>query len=111
MIRVTVGFVLPVPEALVKPGYITWVTVLLAAAAASPFDTFTCIIEQTPPHWGVVVPELFSMFWLTKLILASRYIGIGWMNIATAEIYTKEIDRKRLGIEASRIVADQIENM
>ncbi|WP_275790455.1 tyrosine-type recombinase/integrase [Pararhizobium gei] len=35
----------------------------------------------------------------------------GWSNIATAEIYTKGIDRKRLGIEASRIVADQIENM
>lgn len=34
----------------------------------------------------------------------------GWTNIATAEIYTKSIDRKRLGIEASRIVADQIEN-
>lgn len=35
----------------------------------------------------------------------------GWTNIATAEIYTKGIDRKRLGIEASRIVADQIGNM
>lgn len=35
----------------------------------------------------------------------------GWSNIATAEIYTKGIDRKRLGIEASRIVADQIENI
>ncbi|MBC8718768.1 tyrosine-type recombinase/integrase [Ochrobactrum sp. Marseille-Q0166] len=35
----------------------------------------------------------------------------GWTNIATAEIYTKGVDRKRLGIEASRIVADQIGNM
>jgi integrase len=35
----------------------------------------------------------------------------GWTNLATAEIYTKGVDRKRLGIEASRIVADQIENM
>lgn len=35
----------------------------------------------------------------------------GWSNIATAEIYTKGVDRKRLGIEASRIVADQIENI
>lgn len=35
----------------------------------------------------------------------------GWTNISTAEIYTKGIDRKRLGIEASRIVADQIENI
>lgn len=35
----------------------------------------------------------------------------GWTNIATAEIYTKGIDRKRLGIEASRIVADQIGNI
>ncbi|MBV2144190.1 tyrosine-type recombinase/integrase [Falsochrobactrum sp. TDYN1] len=34
----------------------------------------------------------------------------GWTNISTAEIYTRGIDRKRLGIEASRIVADQIEN-
>lgn len=34
----------------------------------------------------------------------------GWTNIATAEIYTKGVDRRRLGIEASRIVADQIEN-
>lgn len=35
----------------------------------------------------------------------------GWSNIATAEIYTRGVDRKRLGIEASRIVADQIENI
>lgn len=35
----------------------------------------------------------------------------GWTNIATAEIYTKGINRKKLGIEASRIVADQIENI
>lgn len=35
----------------------------------------------------------------------------GWTNLATAEIYTKSIDRRRLGIETSRIVADQIENM
>lgn len=35
----------------------------------------------------------------------------GWSNIATAEIYTKGVDRKRLGIEASRIVADQIGNI
>lgn len=35
----------------------------------------------------------------------------GWSNIATAEIYTRGIDRKRLGIEASRIVADQIGNI
>lgn len=35
----------------------------------------------------------------------------GWTNIATAEIYTKGIDRRRLGIEASRIVADQIGNI
>jgi integrase len=35
----------------------------------------------------------------------------GWSNIATAEIYTKGVDRKRLGIEGSRIVADQIENI
>ncbi|TCR95954.1 site-specific recombinase XerD [Rhizobium sp. BK418] len=35
----------------------------------------------------------------------------GWTNIQTAEIYTKGVDRKRLGIEASRIVADQIGNI
>lgn len=35
----------------------------------------------------------------------------GWTNIATAEIYTKGVDRKKLGIEASRIVADQIGNI
>lgn len=35
----------------------------------------------------------------------------GWSNIATAEIYTKGIDRKKLGIEGSRIVADQIGNI
>lgn len=35
----------------------------------------------------------------------------GWTKLATAEIYTKGVDRKRLGIEASRIVADQIENI
>jgi integrase len=35
----------------------------------------------------------------------------GWSNIATAEIYTRGVDRKRLGIEASRIVADQIGNI
>ncbi|MFC0246446.1 tyrosine-type recombinase/integrase [Falsochrobactrum ovis] len=34
----------------------------------------------------------------------------GWTSIATAEIYTKGVDRRRLGIETSRIVADQIEN-
>jgi len=35
----------------------------------------------------------------------------GWTNIATAEIYTRGVDRKRLGIAASRIVADQIGNI
>lgn len=35
----------------------------------------------------------------------------GWTNFATAEIYTKSVNRKKLGIEASRIVADQIENI
>lgn len=35
----------------------------------------------------------------------------GWTNISTAEVYTKGIDRQRLGIEASRIVADQIGNI
>ncbi|GAA0589115.1 tyrosine-type recombinase/integrase [Paenochrobactrum glaciei] len=35
----------------------------------------------------------------------------GWTNLATAEIYTKNINRKKLGIETSRIVADQIENI
>jgi integrase len=35
----------------------------------------------------------------------------GWTKISTAEIYTKGVDRKRLGIEASRIVADQIGNI
>jgi integrase len=35
----------------------------------------------------------------------------GWTNIATAEIYTKGINRQRLGIEASRIVADRIGNI
>lgn len=35
----------------------------------------------------------------------------GWTNIATAQLYTKGVDRKRLGIEASRIVADQIGNI
>lgn len=35
----------------------------------------------------------------------------GWTNLATAEIYTKGVDRKKLGIEASRIVADQIGNI
>lgn len=35
----------------------------------------------------------------------------GWTKISTAEIYTKGIDRKRLGIEGSRIVADQIGNI
>lgn len=35
----------------------------------------------------------------------------GWSNISTAEIYTKSVDRHRLGIEGSRIVADQIENI
>lgn len=34
----------------------------------------------------------------------------GWTNLATAEVYTRGIDRARLGIEASRIVAEQIEN-
>lgn len=32
----------------------------------------------------------------------------GWKNLATAEIYTRGINRDRLGIEASRIVAEQI---
>lgn len=35
----------------------------------------------------------------------------GWTNISTAEIYTRSVDRHRLGIEASRIVAGQIENI
>ena len=35
----------------------------------------------------------------------------GWTNLATAEIYTRGIDRRRLGIETSRIVADQIGNI
>ncbi|MCK8779049.1 tyrosine-type recombinase/integrase [Rhizobium sp. NTR19] len=35
----------------------------------------------------------------------------GWTKLATAEIYTKGVDRKRLGVEGSRIVADQIENI
>jgi len=35
----------------------------------------------------------------------------GWTKLSTAEIYTKGVDRKRLGIEASRIVADQIGNI
>ncbi|HTO29902.1 MAG TPA: tyrosine-type recombinase/integrase [Pararhizobium sp.] len=35
----------------------------------------------------------------------------GWTNLATAQIYTKGVDRARLGIEGSRIVADQIENI
>jgi integrase len=35
----------------------------------------------------------------------------GWTNIATAQIYTKGVDRARLGIEGSRIVADQIGNI
>ncbi|MGV1884165.1 tyrosine-type recombinase/integrase [Rhizobium sp. 23-156E] len=35
----------------------------------------------------------------------------GWTSIATAEIYTKGIDRKKLGIQGSRIVADQIGNI
>lgn len=35
----------------------------------------------------------------------------GWSNLATAQIYTKGVDRKRLGIEGSRIVADQIGNI
>lgn len=34
----------------------------------------------------------------------------GWTNIQTAEIYTRGVDRKRLGMEASRIAADQIGN-
>ncbi len=33
-----------------------------------------------------------------------------WTNLATAEIYTRGIDRRRLSIETSRIVADQIGN-
>lgn len=32
----------------------------------------------------------------------------GWRNLATAEIYTRGINRERLGIETSRIVAEQI---
>lgn len=35
----------------------------------------------------------------------------GWTNISTAEIYTNGVDRRRLGIEASCIVADQIGNI
>lgn len=35
----------------------------------------------------------------------------GWTKLSTAEIYTKGVDRKRLGIEGSRIVADQIGNI
>lgn len=35
----------------------------------------------------------------------------GWTKLATAEIYTKGVDRRRLGIEGSRIVADQIGNI
>ena len=35
----------------------------------------------------------------------------GWSKITTAEIYTKSVDRERLGIEASRIVASQIDGM
>ncbi|TCQ12704.1 phage integrase family protein [Rhizobium sp. PP-F2F-G36] len=35
----------------------------------------------------------------------------GWTSIVTAQIYTKGVDRKRPGIEASRIVADQIGNI
>lgn len=34
----------------------------------------------------------------------------GWSNIAQAEVYTRGADRARLGVEASEIVADQIEN-
>jgi integrase len=32
----------------------------------------------------------------------------GWSTVSTAEIYTKGVDRRRLGIEGSRIVADEI---
>lgn len=32
----------------------------------------------------------------------------GWTNLATAEVYTRGINRDRLGIEGSRIVAEQI---
>ena len=35
----------------------------------------------------------------------------GWTKLSTAELYTKGVDRKRLGIEASRIVAGQIGNI
>ena len=35
----------------------------------------------------------------------------GWTKLSTAEIYTKGVHRKRLGIEGSRIVADQIGNI
>lgn len=45
--------------------------------------------------------------WATHQLLAQY----GWTNLSTAEIYTKGVDRKRLGIEASRIVADQIGNI
>ena len=34
----------------------------------------------------------------------------GWSKIALAEVYTRGADRARLGVEASRIVARQIEN-
>lgn len=35
----------------------------------------------------------------------------GWTNISQAEVYTKGADRVRLGIENSRVVAGQIENI
>lgn len=35
----------------------------------------------------------------------------GWTKLSTAELYTRGVDRKRLGIETSRIVADQIGNI
>ena len=35
----------------------------------------------------------------------------GWSNIRQAEVYTKAADDKRMGIESSRVVAEQIENI
>lgn len=35
----------------------------------------------------------------------------GWLKVDQAEIYTKGADRKRLGMESSRRVADQVENI
>lgn len=35
----------------------------------------------------------------------------GWSNIRQAEVYTRAADDKRMGIESSRVVAEQIENI